>query len=80
MVTRAADQTKDNFCIALLNSELHAAGICPGNHEVSYNRGWYQIDSNRPFHRPDLTARAGELLAAGVTVYYSPLWNTYVLA
>ena len=80
MVIPASEQSKENMCIALLNRELHADNVCPGNHEVSYNRGWYQIDDNPPFHRPDITREADRLLSAGVTIYYSPVWNTYVLA
>lgn len=80
MIIPASDQTKETMSIAILNRELHANSICPGNHETTYNRGWFQIDDNRPFRRPDLTAEADKLLSAGVTVYYSSVWNTYVLA
>lgn len=80
MVIPASDQDKRNMSIALLNHELHADSICPGNHEVSYNRGWFQIDDNKPFRRPDITANAERLLRAGEVVYYSPVWNTYVIA
>jgi hypothetical protein len=78
MVVPASEQTKETMCIALFNRELHARSICPGNHDVCYGRGWFYFDS-KPRHRPDLTVQAEELLRQGETVYYSPLWNTYVL-
>ena len=79
MVIPASEQIKANFCVALLNRELHEDSICPGNHAVGYNYGWFTIDDGRPFQRPDLTMKADELLGAGEVVYYSSVWNTYVL-
>jgi hypothetical protein len=79
MLIPASDQSKRNFCIALLNEELHANSICPGNHTVDYNHGWFSIDSGRSFRRPDLTEEADYLLKYGVVVFFSSVWNTYVL-
>ncbi len=78
MIVPASDQCKNNFCVALLNRELHGDSICPGNHSVSYNYGWFRIDDGKPFRRPDLTREADRLLESD-TVYYSSVWNTYVL-
>ena len=75
----AADQNKRTLCIALYNQLLHAEGICPANHTVNYDYGWFYYDGT-PFHRPDLTAKADQLLASGeFQVLYWGMGNTYVL-
>ena len=79
MIIPASERIKANFCVALLNRELHRNNICPGNHSVGYNHGWFTIDDGRPFRRPELTREADELLKRGTIVYFSPIWNTYVL-
>ena len=75
----AASQTKREFCIALLNRRLHKNNICPGNHNVGYFNGWFNIDDEQ-FRDPDLTAEADKIMKAGThRVLYSEVWNTYVL-
>ncbi len=79
MSVLASNQTKREFCIALFNRQLHKNSICPGNHEVDYNRGWFYMDG-RCFHRPELTSQVDEIMEnQEYVVYYSPVWNTYVL-
>ena len=78
-MVRAANQTKREFCIAIMNRELHANNICPGNHEVHYSHSWFYFDGS-PEQRPDLTAEVDRIMEAGYHyVGYSRVWNTYVL-
>lgn len=75
----AKDQTKREYCIALFNQYLHENNICPGNHTVDYSRGWFYFDG-LAHQRPDLTAKADELLKAKThIVLYCGDYNTYVL-
>lgn len=88
-MVKAKDQTKRTMAIALFNRDLHKNNICPGNHEVDYNRGWFYFDSGKAdrhgkevgYRTQDkkLTAEADEKLKEGYEVLYSPVWNTYVL-
>lgn len=72
-------EQKRQLCIALFNAELRKVGICPGNHEVYYDRGWFFCDG-RIFHRPDITGQADLLIKKGqAKVRFSPQYNTYVL-
>lgn len=76
-IVPAAEQTKRTFCIALYNAALHAASFCPGNHEVDYDRGWFYCDGI-PERRPDLTAQAERVMAAGWRVLFSDNFNTWM--
>ena len=79
MIVKAADQTKREYCIAVMNRLLHNNGICPGNHEVDYGHGWFYYDGE-PEQRPELTEQANEEMAnPNVQVGYSRVWNTYIL-
>lgn len=79
MVVRASNQAKREFCIAIMNRNLHANSICPGNHEVDYHNGWFYFDG-RPSQRPELTAEVDKIMKNGYYyVGYSRVWNTYVL-
>jgi len=64
---------------ALMNRELHDSGLCPGNHDVSYYKGWFYIDDDPAQRRPDLTAEARELYSKGVKAQYAPSTNTFFL-
>lgn len=46
MVVRASNQGKREFCVALFNRELHKNSICPGNHDVEYQFGWFYMDGS----------------------------------
>ena len=62
MIVPASNQTKHEFCVALLNARLHKNSICPANHTVSYSYGWFQIDDQAPFQDPELTAEAERVM------------------
>jgi hypothetical protein len=80
MIVPAADQTKNEFCCAVLNARLHKNSICPANHTVSYHRGWFQIDDNPPFQDPELTAQAEQVMEQGREIVgYWPGGNCYIL-
>jgi len=82
MVAPASKQGKREFCIALFNRELNDNNCCPGNYDVDYHNGWfywaYGNHDQQKAQRPDLTAEAERLMKAGVTVYYSTQYNSYV--
>lgn len=80
MIVKATEQSKENFCTAVRNRELHAASICPANHDVDYRNGWYYFDNCKPQRRPDLTREAERIMAEGY--YQVGYWregNCYVL-
>ncbi len=79
MLIKASKQSKENMCVALYNRILHENNICPANHEVFYSHGWFYVDDHKPVHNTTLTQEAERLLAKGVTVYYSPTYNSFVL-
>lgn len=84
MLVKAARQTKREFCIAVLNRELHKNSRCPGNYSVDYAHGWFtsQYGSHEPIkmQRPDLTAEADRIMRDGMQqVGYQSGWNTFVL-
>lgn len=79
MVVMAASQEKREFCIAIFNRELHKNSICPANHDVDYDRGWFYMDGNCG-QRPELTAEAESIMESGShCVGYWQGANTYVL-
>jgi hypothetical protein len=76
----AANQGKRVFCIAIFNRHLHSQGTCPANHQVDYRNGWFTFDDGPPFHRPEWTAEADEVMRDKThRVLYWPEGNTYVL-
>ena len=80
MIVRATDQTKHEFCVAVFNRMLDDNQICPYNHSVDYNCGWFYFDDDPPQQRPELTAEADKLMRSGS--HYVGYWreaNTYVL-
>lgn len=79
-MVRAAEQSKRTLCIALFNRQLHANNICPANHEVAYDCGWFYMDGKNVGHRPELTAEADEIMRSGrYVVLYWEEGNTFVL-
>lgn len=75
----AKDQTKREYCIALFNEYLNSKDLCPANHTVDYANGWFYLDM-ACFHRPDLTAKADALRAAGThVILYCGDFNTYII-
>lgn len=82
MICKAADsaQTKAEYCQAVLNRRMHSNSICPANHSVSYQRGWFYVDDNPPFQDPALTAEAEEAMAdPSKCVGYWSEGNCYIL-
>ena len=80
MIVPASDQTKREFCLALLNSRLDQNGKCPANHSVTYSYGWFQIDDFAPFQDPELTAEADRVMEEGCkSVGYWSEGNCYIL-
>lgn len=84
MVVLASEQSKRTLCIALYNRALNKSNLCPANYQVNYDRGWFSVrdgwKDEVKFRRPDITAEADKLLLSGnVLVYYSAVWNSYVL-
>lgn len=79
MIVQATHQTKREFCIAVFNRTLDSNSICPANHDVDYDRGWFYMDGACE-QRPELTAEAVEIMRSGSHyVGYWALGNTYVL-
>jgi hypothetical protein len=63
----------------LFNRELHAKGICPGNHTVDYASGWFYYDA-MILRRPALTAEADRLMKAKThIILYCGDFNTHVI-
>lgn len=79
MLVKARDQEKNEFCVALYNRELDKNNMCPANHEVEYQNGWFYLDGKNVGHRPELTAEADQLLESSATVWYWQEGNTFVL-
>lgn len=82
------EQNKANACIAALTERMHEDSLCPGNYNINYNHGWFQLEygSNtfQPFRDKNLQLRANELLrrykkTGNPTIGFSTIWNTYVV-
>lgn len=79
MIVKASKQGKPEFCQAIFNRELHANSICPANHDVDYQNGWFYFDGS-PRQRPDLTAEVDEIMKTGTHVVgYWQQANAYIL-
>ena len=79
-MVKCQDQSKSAFCQAIFNRHLNSESVCPANHEVSYSNGWFYFDKNEPFHKPEWTKLAEEMIKNKThTVLYWPEGNCYVL-
>ena len=80
MIVKAADQTKREYCIAVMNRLCHKNSICPANHNVDYQYGWFYFDDNKPEQRPELTREAeDEMKNPATCVGYWQGANTYII-
>lgn len=71
-------QTSRKYRIAAFNQLLDRNSICPANHDVNYEFGWYYYDGE-PEQRPGVTRQAKEMEKdPNVMVFYNDKFNTYV--
>lgn len=71
----------ERVVIALWSEKLHARSICPGNHNLEYDNGWFYFDQDKPFQWPELIAEARALYNSGVSAHIGHDYggNWYIL-
>jgi len=67
---RITSEEKYPMVIYLWHKELDSSSICPYNHNLNYDRGWFYFDEEEPFHNTEITAEADRLLEQGCRAYF----------
>ncbi len=70
MAKRITAEEKYPVVIYLWHKKLNAEGVCPYNHDLDYSNGWFYFDDKEPFHDPEMTAEAEELIKQGCRGYF----------
>lgn len=63
-------QNKYPIIMCLWHKKLDAQAICPYNHNLNYENGWFQFDDDVGYRDTDLVEEAQEFVDLGYTGYF----------
>lgn len=70
MASKSKQDNKYPIIMYLWYAKLNAGSICPYNHNLTYDAGWFRIDDEAPFRDTELTAEAQEMVDNGCTGHF----------